>query len=291
MTRPFPLALCAALRPRQWIKNGFVLAPLVFSGNLLNPEASARALWAAAALCLASSAGYLLNDVLDREADRLHPIRRQRPVAEGLVTPRTALLIAVALAAGGLATAVALSPPVGVTVAVYLVLTSLYSLGLKLLPVADVATLAAGFGLRLLAGAAAVPVVPSRWLLTCGVLLALLLALGKRVPEPGSPPRRGATYPPRVLMPALHGLAAVTVLAYAAYTLAPEVVDRAGGPWLLGTVPLVAGGVARYLTLVRRNGGQDPSALLCGDRPMQAVALAWVTSATALATWSAHPPP
>lgn len=284
-------ALWNALRPRQWVKNGFVLAPLAFSGNLLVPSAAGRALAAAAAFCLASSAGYLVNDILDREVDRHHPRRKDRPVAAGLVTIPAALGMAAATAGAGVLTSWFLPPGVLGAVAAYLILTALYSLGLKLVPVADVAILATGFGLRLIAGAAALPVTPSRWLLLCGVLLALLLALGKRVTEPGAPPRRGPRYPPRVLSPVVVTAAAVTVAAYTAYTLAPEVAGRLGGPWLLATAPLVAWGVGRYVLLIRRHGGLDPSTLLMTDRVMRVIVATWAAAAGALVTLLSTPKP
>jgi 4-hydroxybenzoate polyprenyltransferase len=291
MGSPSPAAMWSALRPAQWLKNGFALAPLVFSGNLVAPNALARAAAAALALCLVSSAGYLINDILDREVDRQHPRRRHRPIAAGRVTTPTALALAAAAALAGILVTLPLPSGVLGAVSAYLVLTTLYSLGLKLIPIADVAILATGFGLRLLAGAAAVPVRPSHWLLICGVLLALLLALGKRAPEPGAPSRRGAAYPPRVLRSAVILVAVVTVSAYIAYTIAPEVIARLAGPWLLFTVPLVVWGVGRYVGLVLRRGAQDPSTLLLTDRTMQFVVGVWAAVAGVLVTWFGAPSP
>jgi 4-hydroxybenzoate polyprenyltransferase len=166
VTRSF-LTLVRSLRPEQWLKNGFVLAPLVFSGLLDDPTAWARCLAAVAAFCAASSAVYLINDVMDREADRRHPSKRHRPIAAGEISPAGALVCAVFLAAVAMAGAAALGGWFQAVLGAYIALVVLYSAVLKRVVFVDVLVLAAGFVLRVVGGAVAIDVPVSRWLLLC----------------------------------------------------------------------------------------------------------------------------
>ena len=175
--------LIAAMRPRQWSKNVFVLAGIVFAGQLFDRTAQLRVLSCFALFCAASSAVYLVNDVVDRVTDRHHPLKRLRPVASGRLSPAIALAASLALAAGALAAAALLN---GVTLAItaaYLASTFVYSLWIKRVFLLDVMTVAAGFVLRAVAGAACIDAEISPWLLVCSFLLALFLALGKRRSE------------------------------------------------------------------------------------------------------------
>ena len=169
-------ALIRSLRPVQWLKNGFVLAPIVFSGRIDDPEAWGRSLLAAAAFCAASSATYLVNDVLDRESDRLHPTKRDRPIASGEVSVATALATAVILIAAAAAVSFVIGGWFPAVLGGYLVLTILYSALLKEAVFVDVLVVAAGFVLRVVGGAVAIDVPISTWLLLCAYLLALYLA-------------------------------------------------------------------------------------------------------------------
>ncbi len=270
------------MRPHHWLKNGFVLAPVVFSGHLLDAAAAGRAGVAAAAFCLASSAGYLVNDVADRTADAGDPVKSRRPVAAAEMTPQAALSWAVALAVAALAAAAAVRPDVAIAVAAYLVLTASYSVALKKVPVLEAMVLAGGFLLRLLAGAAAVPVRASAWLLICGCLLALLLAFGKRMPEAGRDGARGARYPAAFLSRAVTLLAGATVVTYVIYTVAPETVANIGSRALLATAPLVLFGVLRYLLLLDRDGGRDPTEALTSDRALLATVVLWAVAAAVI---------
>ena len=275
-------ALARSLRPRQWLKNGFVLAPAVFSGHALDVEAVGRSLLAAGAFCLAASAGYLINDLLDREADRADPVKRLRPIASGELGGGQALVwAAIALvAAAGLALLV--SRPVLLALLVYVGLTLLYSLAVKSVPIVEAMVLATGFVVRLAAGALAIPVVISHWLVICGFLLALLLAFGKRVPELRHPALRTPAYPESFLRAVVTLLAGVTLVAYVLYTVSPDTVANLGSRALLLTVPLVLFGVLRYLLLLHREGAQDPSATLVGDRPLLVTGVAWALLAAAI---------
>jgi len=281
-------ALARSLRPQHWLKNGFVLAPALFSGHALDAAAVGRSLAAAAAFCLAASAGYLVNDLLDRDADRADPVKRLRPIAAGTLGAGAALAWSLALLAGAAALALAVSRPVLLALLAYAALTLLYSLALKAVSIVEALVLAAGFVVRLAAGALAIPVMISHWLVICGFLLALLLAFGKRVPEQRRPDLRTPAYPESFLRAAVSVLAGVTLVAYVLYTVAPETVANVGSRALLLTVPLVLFGVLRYLLLLHREGAQDPSGTLLSDRPLLATVVAWALLAAALVA-SARP--
>ncbi len=275
------------MRPRHWLKNGFVLAPVVFSGHLLDAAALGRAAAAAAAFCLASSAGYLVNDVADRDADAADPAKRLRPVAAGEMAPRTALAWAAALAVAAVAASAAVGVAVAAAAAAYLLLTVSYSAGLKRVPVLEAMVLAGGFLLRLLGGAAAVPVRASAWLLICGFLLALLLAFGKRMPEAARGGSRAARYPDAFLSRAVTLLAGATVVTYVIYTVAPETVANLGSRALLATAPLVLFGVLRYLLLLDRDGVRDPTEALTADRPLLVTVALWAAAAAVIVSAAA----
>ena len=273
-------ALVRAMRPRHWLKNGFVLAPAVFAGHAFDPSAMLKALTVAAAFCLASSAGYLVNDVLDREADRRDPVKRLRPVASGELGIGAALAWAAVLLVVALGASLHQGVLVLVALASYLALTVLYSVALKRVPVVDVMVLATGFLIRLAAGALAIPVVISHWLVVCGFLLALLLAFGKRLPEADQSGSRSPRYPLSFLHDVVTMLAGVTLVAYTLYTVAPDTTAKLGGSnALLLTAPVVLFGILRYLLLLHREGAQDPTATLFRDKPLLAAVVLWIITA------------
>jgi len=181
--RPAAPALLRALRPRQWAKNVFVFAALVFAGRLSDHRAVGQVLGAFAVFCALSSAVYLLNDVRDVEADRAHPVKKRRAIAAGELAPGTALAVAAVLAAGALSGAFALSFGFGLVAVGYLLLNLAYSLGLKRVVILDVMMVAAGFLLRAIAGATVIDVAISHWLVLCTGLLALFLGFVKRRQE------------------------------------------------------------------------------------------------------------
>ena len=269
-------AVGVALRPRQWTKNLFVLAGIVFAAELGDTGRWLDALVALAAYCAASSAGYLVNDVHDAPADRLHARKRWRPVAGGQLGERTALLLAAALAAGALAAAGTLGAASTLFLVAFLALQLAYTLTLKALVALDVLAIAALFVLRAGAGAVAVDVPISPWLLACTALLALLLGLAKRRAElvaTASEPARTRpvlrAYSVDAVDRALYALAAATIAAYMAYTLAHSAA-------MIVTVPFVAFGVGRYLLLVhRRDLGEEPEELVLRDVPLAAAVVLW----------------
>lgn len=268
-------ALLRALRPAQWVKNAFVLAPLVFARRLFDLVAVERALLATAAFCVASAAVYLLNDLRDREEDRKHPLKRHRPIASGELAVPAAALAAVLLAAGGGLAALVLGAEFGLILGVYLALNALYSGGLKKVVLVDVMLVALGYVLRVLAGSAAIGVETSHWLLLATVLLALLLVLSKRRHEVVLLAGDAADhrpvldhYSPAFLDQLINVVTASTVMTYALYAVDEETVARFGSDRLVWTVPLVLFGVFRFLYLVyQRTDRRNPTETVLRDPP------------------------
>jgi len=281
------IALLRSLRPTQWLKNGFVLAPIVFSGRIGDPEAWVRNLLAVLAFCAASSATYLVNDVLDREADRRHPSKRTRPIAAGDISVATAIVAACLLIAAAAVVAFFLGGWFETVLGGYLVLTLLYSVLLKEAVFVDVLVVAAGFVLRVVGGAVAIDVPISTWLLLCTYLLALYLALGKRRAELALLGEEAGNH--RVVLghytlplvdQAISVVLGATVLAYTLYTVAPDTVAKVGSEGLMATVPVVLYGLFRYLYLLHRHElGGSPTKVLITDRPLLACVVVWIAIA------------
>ena len=271
-----------AIRPAQWLKNGFVLSPLVFSGRALIWDAQWRAAVAFFAFCAVASAVYLINDVLDRQADRLHPQKASRPIASGLISVSNALTVAALLGTIGLVAGAFAGLKVAAVLLSYLALNLLYGTWLKNIVIVDVFAIAAFFIMRLLAGAAAVNVKPSIWLLLCGGLLALYLGFAKRRHElvllgGGSPTHRAvlANYSTTFLDQLSVVLLAVTIVSYIMFTLESETARTAGSDALSYSTAFVLYGVLRYLYLVHRNEGGNPTETLLTDRSLLLAVTLW----------------
>lgn len=276
------------VRPRQWTKNALLAAALLFAGKVGSWPAWLEAATAFAAYCAISGAAYLVNDVRDRDADRAHPVKRLRPVASGILPVPAALTAAVALAAGGVALTVTLGLRSVALALAFATLQTAYSLALKRVAFVDVLTIAALFVVRASAGAAAVHVRVSPWLVVCTALLATFLGFAKRRAElalvaAGRAPGRAVLvrYPPRATDRLVWAAAAATLLGYTAYAGSTRT-----SPEMLLTVPFVAAGIARYVHLVRARGaGEEPEAVLLSDWPIVAAVAGWtVTAAVLLAT-------
>jgi 4-hydroxybenzoate polyprenyltransferase len=275
-------ALLEALRPRQWSKNLLVFAGIVFAAKLGDAIRWAEAIGAFAAYCALSSGAYLVNDVRDREHDRLHPVKRERPVARGELSARAAVTIAAGL---GVA-AVALTAWLGLaSVGLALGFAGLqvaYSFGLKHLVLVDVFAIGGLFVIRAAAGAEAVDVRISPWLLLCTALLALFLALAKRRGElvlvgaretPGRPVLEG--YSLELVDQLVSVVAASTVIAYSLYTFTAR-----DSKALMVTIPFVIFGVFRYLLLIHRDDlGEEPEHVLLTDLPILADVCLWIATA------------
>jgi 4-hydroxybenzoate polyprenyltransferase len=280
------LNLLRCLRPGQWTKNLLVFAGLLFGRRLFDAQAVGDALIAFVVFCALSGAVYLVNDVADRESDRKHPVKARRPIAAGVVPVSTALITAAVLIVGALAVATFLGRAFTLVAVAYVLLQLLYSGPLKHIVIIDVLTLAMGFVLRAVAGAVAVRVEISHWLLVCTVLLALFIGLAKRRHEivllagdaPTHRPILGE-YSAYLLDQMIAVVTASTLIAYIFYTVSPETQAKFGTPWLGLTIPFPLYGIFRYLYLVhRREGGGSPSELLLTDRPLLVCVALWAAS-------------
>ena len=279
---PSARALIAAMRPKHWAKNVFVFAPLVFAGALGNPTAVARTCAAAAIFCALASAVYLLNDVADRDSDRLHPKKRLRPVASGELSPGLAATAALVLAAGALGSGWILGPAFCAVALTYLAQNLAYSFALKRIVVLDVMIVASGFLLRAWGGALAIDVAISQWLVLCTGLIALFLGFVKRRQEIAGLGAETATRPilKEYSLPFLDQMIAIvtasTVLAYSLYAFSPEVAAKLGTRHLGLTIPFVLYGIFRYLYLVYQRGeGENPTAVVLSDRPFGLNVVLW----------------
>lgn len=286
-TPSLPLTIISAMRPAQWLKNGVILAGLVFGGEMLNPLAIRDASMAIVLFCLLSGGFYLINDVCDRESDRGHPEKRFRPVAAGDLSEVTAFRVGVGSIAMANAGALLLGSGFLLAVSAYSLLMVAYNLGLKDVVIVDVLAIAGGFVLRAAAGAIAVDVSISPWLLTCTMLLALLISFGKRRNEfvslgmPTLHRRNLEMYSLPLLDQAVAVTAAGTLIAYAVYTFDADSAPRDHRMML--TIPMVAYGIFRYLYLIYRRGeGGAPEWMLLTDRALLAAVVAWSLVSAAL---------
>jgi 4-hydroxybenzoate polyprenyltransferase len=272
-----------SLRPEQWTKNLFVFAGVLFGGHLLDLLAMARAVAAFVIFCALSGVVYIFNDLADRAADQRHPLKRLRPIASGRLPASTAMIAAIVLGLGALVAALLLSPLFALVAAAYVVLLVLYSVVLKHLVIIDALTIAAGFVLRAAAGAVAVFVPISHWLLVCTTLLALFLVLSKRRHEltllaDGAITHRPILeeYSPYLLDQMIAVVTASTLVAYSVYATSTETAERLNTTRLGLTIPFVLYGIFRYLYLVhQKRAGGSPADLLLTDRPLLACVGLW----------------
>jgi len=284
------LQLIISLRPGQWTKNLLVFAGLLFGRQLFNPTAVGEAVGAFGIFCALSGVVYLINDIVDRDSDRLHPLKALRPIASGALSVATARWSAVAIGLAALAGSAAIGWRFAAVAVAYLALQALYSTALKHVVILDVLTIAIGFVLRAVAGAVAIDVEIGHWLLVCTILLALFIALAKRRHEivmlageaAGHRPILGE-YSPYLLDQMIGVVSASTLIAYIVYTVSPETQEKFGTAWLGLTIPFPLYGIFRYLYLVhRREGGGSPADLLMTDRPLLACVALWALAVAAI---------
>lgn len=280
---PFPVTCILAMRPYQWTKNLLLFAALIFAAELGDPAKVWISFQAFAAFCLAASATYIFNDLLDIESDREHPKKRHRPLASGALGARAGQLLLVLLFGGSLLLAWSIRLEFLGAVMAYVTLTLAYTLKLKHVMIIDVLAIALGFVIRAVAGALALDVPFSNWLVVCTLFLATLLGLSKRrheitLLEDGAQSHRQVLqhYTVHYLDQLILIMAAGTLLTYTIYTCSPEVIGRLGTDKLYVTLPFVVYGLFRYLHLIHhKTGGGDPSSTLLSDRPLGITVLLW----------------
>jgi len=292
-TRPAALSLLVSLRPAQWTKNLIIFAGLLFGQRgggpaFLDPPAIGQALAAFFIFCGLSGVVYLINDVADRDADRLHPLKRHRPIASGAISPGLAIGAAVTLAVAALGSAWLLRPAFALVAVGYLGLLALYSGPLKHVVIIDVLTIAIGFVLRAAAGAVAIAVSIDHWLLILTILLALFLALSKRRHElvllaDGATSHRPILeeYSPYLLDQMIAVVTASTLVTYVISTVSAETVQKYHTENLGLTLVFPLYGIFRYLYLVhQKEGGGSPADMLLNDRPLLACVAIWAMAVT-----------
>ena len=273
-----------SLRPHQWVKNVFVLAPVVFAKEVFAPPLLIRAGTAFVAFCFLASAVYTINDIADVEADRVHRLKRHRPIASGRVSIGFAKVMAAVLIVGSLTGAAFLSTGFFVTAAAYLLLNLAYSFKLKHVAYLDVGCIAAGFVLRVVAGGFATAIEVSWYLLLCTALLALFLGFGKRRHELSAAAAKGArqraaleSYTAAGLERALGVTAVATAVTYLVYTLDPHTRAFFRSDYLWATTIFVAAGILRFLQIVRhRPRAESPTQEMLRDGPFVAIVLLWL---------------
>jgi 4-hydroxybenzoate polyprenyltransferase len=275
--------LVRLLRPKQWLKNGFVLAPLLFSGDAFQRIAQLHTLAAFVVFSLLASSIYVFNDIADRESDRAHPVKRSRPIASGAISVSMGLVIGALLLASSISLSLLVVPAVAPVALAYVTVNALYTFVLKRVVIVDVFAIASFFVMRLAAGAAAVGVQPSVWLLLCGGLLALYLGFAKRRHElvllgDGSRDHRAvlSQYSTAFLDQLSVVLLAVTIVSYIMYTLTSKTAALVGSEALSYSTVFVLYGVFRYLYLVHQDEqGGNPAETLMTDRALLGTVALW----------------
>ena len=277
------MPLIKALRPVQWVKNVFVLAPIVFAERLADPEMLGKVGLAFTAFCFAASCIYLVNDLRDREEDRLHPLKKHRPIASGALPVPVAMATSVVFGLLGLGVSYFLGLEFLAILAVYICINLLYSSWLKRKVILDVMAVSSGYVLRVMAGAAAIQVEVSKWLLLCSIFLALFLIFSKRRHElvllaDDAAGHRSVLshYSEAFLDQMINVVTASTVVSYALYCVDERTIERFGNDHLIYTIPLVLYGVFRYLYLTyQRPEQRNPTEALLSDKPFVVNVILW----------------
>jgi len=271
-------------RPRQWVKNAFVFAPLFFTPTAFSWSNLKSVSLVFAGFCLVASAVYCFNDFHDRESDRKHPVKKNRPIAAGDVGAAAAMTLAAVLVFTGVAVVGVTAPGAAVFVVLYIAANVAYSMVLKRFPIVDVLTISAGFVLRIYAGAAVLEITPTVWIQICAGLLALFIALAKRrddlVRELGAEHRESLSgYSKPFLDTCVVVTLSVLLVSYLIFTADQQAMERLGSDKLFLTTPFVIAGVFRYLQLMlvyERSG--SPTDLIFTDRFLMASVAAWVAT-------------
>jgi len=270
------------LRVQQWAKNGFIFVPLFFSQNLFNTNFLILSISAFFSFCFISSSMYIINDILDKERDKFHPIKKLRPIASGSVSIIEGFIISFILLILSIFTASTLPQTFYLIILAYLFLQIIYTLSLKNFVILDGISIALGFILRILGGGVAIDVPISSWLFLCTFFLALFLAFCKRRAEMElenySDQRQVLEKYSKTFLDHLISISAgITVLCYSLYIISPETIKKFHSPYLILTLPFVVYGIYRYLYLVHiKNIGEEPSSVLFKDKPFLLNILLWI---------------
>ncbi len=279
------------IRVRQWIKNIFVLFPLIFSVSFFSPTLVIQSVLATLAFCFASSAGYVVNDVVDRDLDRLHPKKKTRPIASGAVPVPAAVIISGVLCALAAAAALPVGWPTAVAAGAYFALSLAYTLWLKRLVLVDVMTIALLFSLRVQGGALAIGVSLSSWFILATLFLSIFMGFGKRrhdllhVPEKAKTRPVLGQYDVKLLDYAIVVSIACIIITYALYTAEAATVERFHTGALVFTVPIVVYGVFRYLFVVyKKENGGDPSDIVLKDKSLIVAVCLWLIAVIGIIT-------
>lgn len=274
------------IRPKHWIKNLFLLIPVFFAGSLFEIERLKLLGLGIVAFSLIASAVYIINDLKDIEVDRIHPLKKDRPLASGKVSKSTATLLFIIFVIVGLFLSYLLNPVFFYLLAGYLALNIAYSFGLKNISIVDLFIVSLGFLIRIYSGGILAEVGVSHWLAIMILLLSLFLVLAKRrddlVLQTKSQTiirKTSSSYNLEFINACLTIFAAVIVVSYIMYTVSPEVVDRFNSPYLFATTPFVIAGIMRYLqiTIVEMNSG-SPTSILVKDKFILATIILWIIS-------------
>jgi 4-hydroxybenzoate polyprenyltransferase len=281
-----PKALLRSMRPAQWTKNLFVFAALIFAQKFFSGPLFLKSAAAFVVFCFVSGAFYIFNDLQDREEDRAHPKKSQRPIARGDISPAQALAVFLLLAGGSLVAAFFLNRAFFIAVAIYVLLQLGYSLKLKQVVILDIFVIAAGFVIRVVAGGLVIDVPISSWLLICTTLLALFLSMSKRRHELVLLEDKATNHRPilkeysaYLLDQMIAVVTASTLIAYCLYTISPETVEKFGTEHLVWTSAFVLYGIFRYLYLVHQKGkGGSPEELVLQDKPLLLNIVLWIAA-------------
>jgi 4-hydroxybenzoate polyprenyltransferase len=284
-------AFLRLIRPIQWLKNGFVFTPLIFSKHLFDREYYLSALLAFAVFCVASSVIYIVNDIVDREGDKLHPQKKKRPIASGEISVRSGLLFACVLAIAAGTAAAQLPAMFQFAIAAYVVLQLAYSFALKHIVILDIFAIAMGFMLRVFGGAFAIQVEISHWIVITTLFLSLFLAASKRRSELIMVKKQHIETKRRVLqeynVPFLDSLLIITTtgmaISYSLYTMAQRTIEVFQTEYLIFTTIFVLFGIFRYLFLVLvKEEGENPTAILATDPPTAVNVLLWLIACVSI---------
>lgn len=283
------------IRPEQWVKNLIIFGALIFAREFTETDNILMAILAFGVFCLLSSAVYIVNDIHDRDSDRLHPLKRSRPIASGEISVPAARFLAVLLIVVGIGLTVFLPRPVTYIAAIFVAFNILYTALLKNIVIIDVMSIAVSFVIRAAAGSYAIEVPTSAWLVACTFLLALFIGFGKRRHELVTLKDDAVghrvtlkKYSPYFLDQLISVVTASTVVAYTFYTLSPEIQEKLGVEHLELTIPFVLYGIFRYLYLIHQEErGGSPTSVLLSDIPILVNIALWFLSVMAIFMFSA----